>query len=66
VTVHLPKAVEEGSALRVKRFESDLPLFAHEVGDIGKGVEFDEISLKTANMHIGVKVSWLTLSQTVN
>ena len=57
-TVYLPKAVEEGPGLRVKRFETDLPLFAHSVGNIGGGaVEFDAISLKTANMPIFVEVS---------
>jgi len=55
VTVYLPKAVEEGPTLRVKRFETDLPLFAHVVGNIGSGIEFDAISLKTANLPISAE-----------
>lgn len=54
-TVYLPRTVEEGSTLRLKSFETDLPLFVHSVGDIGPRVQFDEVVLKTANMPVGVE-----------
>lgn len=69
MTVYLPKVLDEGSALRVKRFDTDLPLFPHAVGDIGDGVEFGEIALKTADGPIWAEVSgifpvhvWLLIS----
>jgi hypothetical protein len=57
VTVYLPKAAEEGDVLKVRRFETHLPFFAHTVGDIGAGVKFGGFGLKTKNMPINVEVS---------
>ncbi|KAG5719396.1 hypothetical protein E4T56_gene13462 [Termitomyces sp. T112] len=54
VTVNLPR-VEEGSLLNVKAFETDMPLFIHEIGDLNGFVHFDSISLKTSNLPIRVK-----------
>jgi len=60
VTVYLPKAAEEGEVLKVRRFETHLPFFAHTVGDIGAGVKFGGFGLKTANMPINVESVYAT------
>jgi hypothetical protein len=54
VVVHLP-AIGEGSLLQIKNFQTDMPIFLHEVGDLGKAVHFQSISLNTTNMPILVK-----------
>lgn len=54
ITVHLPVG---DSHLRINNFETDLPLFAHDVGDLASTVEFRHLSLKGSNMPIVVKVS---------
>ncbi|KAG6887437.1 hypothetical protein C0995_015310 [Termitomyces sp. Mi166 len=54
VIVTLPE-VAKGSALNVNAFETDMPLFVHEIGDLNGSVHFDSISLKTANLPIHVK-----------
>jgi hypothetical protein len=56
VTLYLPNA-EEGSLLEVKNFETDVPLFAHDIGDLEGSVFFDTFKLKSANVPIVVKVS---------
>jgi hypothetical protein len=61
VTVYLPKS-SGTSPLHVKNFETDMPLFAHYIGALAETVNFDLLSLKTANVPIHVEVSiYLTL-----
>lgn len=55
VTVRLP-ASSGGPPLRIKGFETDLPLFAHKVGDLRGAVDFQTLSLKTSDMPIIVEV----------
>jgi len=52
ITVYLPVRT---SRLRINNFETDLPLFTHEVGDLARTVEFQHFSLKASNMPIVVK-----------
>jgi len=52
IKVHLPV---RHSHLRINAFETDLPLFRHEVGDLGKTVEFQRLSLMASNQPIIVK-----------
>jgi len=56
VTVYLPRP-SGVSLLQVKNFETDMPLFAHYVGDLGKTVNFGHVSLKTANVSSQIEVS---------
>lgn len=56
VVVHLPSSSDR-SPLRVKSLLTDLPLFAHEVGDLENAVNFGSIHLKTAHMPIVIDVS---------
>lgn len=53
VKVHLP--VEEGLQ-RYEGLATDMPSFAHVVGDLGTNVFFDSITLKATNAPINVKV----------
>jgi len=50
VVVHLPKTTRDGL-----RFQTDMPLFDHDVGDLVETVHFDLLSLTTANAAISVK-----------
>ncbi|KAG6828516.1 hypothetical protein H0H92_007733 [Tricholoma furcatifolium] len=54
LTILLPQATE-GSVLNVKAFETDMPLFVHDVDDLNGSVHFESIDLKTANVPISVK-----------
>ncbi|KAG6899586.1 hypothetical protein C0993_008960 [Termitomyces sp. T159_Od127] len=54
VIITLPKAAE-GSVLNIKAFETDMPLFTHEVTDLNGSVHFNSISLRTANSPIHVQ-----------
>ncbi|GLB42379.1 hypothetical protein LshimejAT787_1103940 [Lyophyllum shimeji] len=54
ITFYLPEG-EKGSVLDVKSFETDAPLFAHDIGDLERSVHFDDINLKSANTPIFVK-----------
>lgn len=51
--VHLP--VGEGLQY-YEGLDTDMPLFAHVVGDLGTDLFFESISLKTSNSPITVKV----------
>ncbi|KAF8058515.1 hypothetical protein FPV67DRAFT_506362 [Lyophyllum atratum] len=52
-TLYLPKP-KDGSVLQVKSFETDAPLFVHDIGDLERFVHFDNFKLKTANTPISV------------
>jgi hypothetical protein len=60
INIYLP--VRHGR-LRVNAFETDLPLFRHDVGFLEDTVEFQQLSLKGANQPINVKVSVRGLSK---
>ncbi|KII95591.1 hypothetical protein PLICRDRAFT_129440 [Plicaturopsis crispa FD-325 SS-3] len=53
VTVSLP--AKHHNPLRIPSFETDLPGFAHEIGDLQGIVEFDSLSLSGSNgrVHVG-------------
>ena len=55
MTVHLPEGEREGKPLQVNRLETNLPFFAHVVGNLD-GVAFDDVVLKAETMPISVKV----------
>ncbi|GLB42385.1 hypothetical protein LshimejAT787_1104000 [Lyophyllum shimeji] len=54
VTLYLPEAAN-GPLLDVKSFQTDAPLFVHDIGDLERSVHFDEIIIKSANTPIFVK-----------
>lgn len=53
INIYLP--VRHGR-LRMNAFETDLPLFRHDVGFLEETVQFQQISLQGANQPINVKV----------
>jgi len=70
VTLYLPKAQSGGTTLHIGALAIDMPHFAYTVGDIGKVVNFDAVTFKTANMPISVGVSvkfrWSVMSAKIN
>ena len=56
VTVYLPAGVGR-NRLRIKNFETDLPLFHHETGALAETVTFDKLSLKGSNSDMDIRVS---------
>jgi len=64
VTLYLPET-EKGTVLDVKNFETDMPLFAHRIGDLVDGVHFHSISLRAENFPIDVKSLHATKAQAV-
>ncbi|EGO00750.1 hypothetical protein SERLA73DRAFT_178667 [Serpula lacrymans var. lacrymans S7.3] len=54
VTISLP-ASSDDEPLRIKSFESDASLYAHEIGDLQKSVYFNAISVRTSNVPISAK-----------
>ncbi|KIL63997.1 hypothetical protein M378DRAFT_78834 [Amanita muscaria Koide BX008] len=54
ITVGLPKS-NSSDYLHIKKFETDMPNFTQLLGELGKDVFFDEISLKSANGGIVAK-----------
>lgn len=57
--VILPKPLT-GSSLSIKKFETTMPFFLHNVGDIAQSVFFDTLLLQSANTPVNVKVSSIT------
>jgi len=53
ITVHLPSGSGK-SPLKIKNFETNLPLFAHDVGDLADTVHFDALSFESSLMRISV------------
>ncbi|KAF8641436.1 hypothetical protein AX16_009949 [Volvariella volvacea WC 439] len=53
IFVYLPKP-NESNPIEIQEFETNLPLFAHHVSDIGKDIKFKALTLKTANTPIKV------------
>ncbi|KAF9463996.1 hypothetical protein BDZ94DRAFT_1217155 [Collybia nuda] len=53
ITVHLPPAVAS-SPLQIKHFETDLPLFVHNIGMLADTAHFDQLSLKGSMVQINV------------
>ncbi|KAI0944064.1 hypothetical protein AcV7_001984 [Taiwanofungus camphoratus] len=53
LTVRLPRPSDH-SLLSIKKFETYLPFFRHQVGDLKDSVLFDSISLKSSNMPMSV------------
>jgi hypothetical protein len=54
ITVYLPV---RNAHLRINAFETDLPLFRHDVGDLGGAIEFGRLTLTGSNEPIVVGVS---------
>ena len=55
IRVHLPPGTAQ-SPQRVSNLETNLPNFAHLLGDLANGVHFNRISLRGANERISSKV----------
>lgn len=56
VTILLPtRGFDADSPLRIKNFETDLPIFAHHIEDLGEKVMFNTLSLTTAHAPIEVE-----------
>ncbi|OBZ77938.1 54S ribosomal protein L16, mitochondrial [Grifola frondosa] len=53
IHLRLPLATAE-SRLTINRLETDLPIFVHQIGDIGDSVLFKSLSLRTTNVPIVV------------
>ncbi|KAJ3527356.1 hypothetical protein NM688_g8139 [Phlebia brevispora] len=51
LTVRLPK-YPNGSMLEVKSLETNLPQFAHHIGDLSGHVYFHDLNLRSSNAHI--------------
>lgn len=54
ITVGLPKS-NSSDYLHIKKFETDMPNFTQLLGELGKDVFFDQISLRSANGGIVAK-----------
>ncbi|KIK56483.1 hypothetical protein GYMLUDRAFT_47020 [Collybiopsis luxurians FD-317 M1] len=54
VIVTLPKSRNE-DVLQLRNFETDMPLFAHQIDNLGSSVHFRTISLRSANAPILVE-----------
>lgn len=52
--VRLP-ASSSGSSREIKKLVTDMPMFLHQVGDIGQSMFFDILSLHTSNMPVHVR-----------
>ncbi|KAH9948010.1 hypothetical protein B0H21DRAFT_735738 [Amylocystis lapponica] len=61
IKARLPRPSSDYPVL-IKRFETDLPIFVHHVGDIQNSVIFNEISLKSSN--VPFKIDSLTSGHT--
>jgi hypothetical protein len=47
--------------IEIKNFETDVPLYAHKVGDLKGSVLFKKLNLKGTNMNIDVEVRFSSL-----
>ena len=59
VWVRIPIQVSEEDPLVIKKFETDMPQFAHRVHDLQERVFFENIKLRTSNSRIVSEVDSL-------